>query len=188
MIEFVFIMPFLGFLMLLIFFFGWSMMNQQHVKTAARYAAWRHVIGPSDATGMGVNQSFFAQRADIDKLSIDYSAGPGQTLQDYAADVGAVDQQAGALARTLAVDTFPCSSQARIGAEFLTNVRSWQRFTGAIVSQCGREGVEWRRGQADLMQPMAEQFLGELNSKLDGIPGAGRSLGQVMRQLYLAQW
>lgn len=184
-IEFVFCLPLLGGLMALIFFFGWSLMNQQHVKAAARYSAWKHVYG-GDPAGLDVNKVFFRDKAK--SLGIHYSGGSDQTLQDYVAEVSASDSQAGALARKLALETFPKGSQANVSAEFKTDVRLWQQFQGSIQSQRGRDGVEWRRGQAELMEPLKDQFLDQLDSTLKNIPGSGRHLGQMVRQLYLAYW
>ena len=187
MIEFVFILPILGGLTALIFFFGWSLMNQLHVKSAARYSAWRHVRG-GDPTGMEINRDFFRNAADPNSVSIGYSSGGQQTLQDFVAEVNNADQAAGALAQTLAIDMFPKGSQAEVSAAFPTDIRMWQAFQGSIHSQRGREGVEWRRGQAELMHPVADQFFNQLDATLDNVPGSGRPLGQMVRQLYLAHW
>jgi hypothetical protein len=40
-LEFLLVLPFLAFLLTLIFFFGWARTNQQHVEAAARYVSWR---------------------------------------------------------------------------------------------------------------------------------------------------
>src|ERR1035437_8384081 len=79
--EFVFCLPVPAFLLGLIFFFGWSMMNHRQVKVAARYTAWRNVRQTPDVTGVELNQNFFGDKSDA--VSIGLGSGPDTTLQDF---------------------------------------------------------------------------------------------------------
>jgi Flp pilus assembly protein TadG len=188
MIEFALCMPILGFFLALTFFFGWSMLNQQNVKAVARYTAWRHVQGQTDLSALDANKNFFNNAADDNHISIGYGEGTDATLQDYVTEVTQNHQPAGALAEKLALETFPKGCQSQVDAEFPTSVRLWQQFQGSITGSRGREGVEWRRGQAELMRPLTDEFLNQLDSTLNNIPGSGRPLGQMVRSLYLAYW
>lgn len=189
LVEFVFCMPILGFVIAMIMFFGWSMMNQQHVKMAARHSAWRHVRGPSDTTGMEINSGFFNNRADANSLSISSSFGwPVELKTEYQNVQARMQPSTGQLVERMVMQTFPKGVQSAVSAEFPTDVPAWKRFTGSIDGATPREGVEWRRGQAEWNDPVKDQFLEVLDSRLDHIPEPGNGLGQMIRQLYLTRW
>ncbi|MHC4983662.1 MAG: TadE family protein, partial [Planctomycetota bacterium] len=63
MIEFVLCIPLLAFVIMVIFFFGWAMSNQQQVKISGRYAAWGEVRGKGLASPQRLNSMFFSKEA-----------------------------------------------------------------------------------------------------------------------------
>ncbi len=184
--EFVFCLPVLAFLLGLIFFLGWAMMNQQHVKVSARHTAWRNVRQTPDVTGMELNKDFFANRSDSVQISL--GSGPDGTLRDFTTAAASCGPNAGILAQRLALEQYPRGSRADVSGHFPSSVALWQRYQGSIQMHRAREGVEWRRHQADNIGPVRELFLMPLDNTLDQITPPGRDLGQMMRQIYLAHW
>ena len=191
-IEFVFCLPILAFILALTFFFGYSMMNQQHTKAAARYTAWKHVRGPADATQAQLNQRFFADRAT--GVATDMSGGPRDVLDQYitaAADSGGDPEE---LARELVDNYLPRGSHAVVTADFVKpasaggGVELWDRYQGAIQTKRAREGLEWRRGHAHPYSSIRNVFLQQMDDALGGISAPGTHFGLTLRQLYASPW
>jgi len=186
MIEFVLVIPLLALIIAITFFFGWSLMNKQHVAVSDRYTAWREVLTGSQVTGRNLNVMFFRDRAvDVD---IHRGDGPDETLSDLAAAAGYVSAGAETLARETAVERFPLGRAVNVAAEFPTQGGIWRQFTGAIHSTHARDGVQWRRGQASNQRVVAREFLGQVDDALGGIAAPGTKIGQFFRRLYLAGW
>lgn len=195
-------LPILGGIIALTLFFGWAMTNQQHVKAAARYSAWRLVYGnwyipgqvdPNDPNNAdpnhaGLNELFFQNRAD--GIGLDGGSGPTDEFEQLAAKAAEQSAPAGDYARKLVLDTFPHAQRAVVSARFPSDVAAWQRFQGAIQSAPShvRDGVEWRRRQADCRQAVREQFLLPLDDALLSVPSPGDGLGDMIRDLYLHGW
>ena len=59
-VEFAACVPFLALVVIVTFFSGWAMVNQQHVWAADRYAAWRQVRTGTVPTDDELNRDFFA--------------------------------------------------------------------------------------------------------------------------------
>lgn len=180
------VLPFMGMLLALIFFFGWALRNQQHVKVSDRYWSWRRVRAGGAASASELNGKFFGRTASGVTLRTD--RGPDETLGDYVDRVSEASRPAGVLADETVLDTFPRGRGVDVSAEFPTDVGVWRWFTGAIHHRHVRDGVEWRRGQARCENAVRDQFLGDLDERLDNVPAPGRNMGKTFRQLYLARW
>ena len=190
MVEFAMIIPFIGGIIALTFFFGWAMKNQQHVKTADRYTAWNRVHGGQDATEAGLNLHFFERKAG--GVCIDGAAAPPDTLRDAVRAVDIVPDRRNEtvlLAQELILDHFPHAVGINVTADFPTNVGLWRALgQGAIQHHHVREGVEWRRGQARCEYETAQSFFPALDATLNSVAAPGDSLGQMARNLYLEGW
>lgn len=186
MIEFAFCLPILGFLLALIFFFGWSMNNQQHVEMAARHSVWRSVYPPGE-TRMGLNAAFFAGKSD--DVTLDSNLGWETTMPQTYMDVMQFPEQSSRqLAQAMVIDTFPKAQESTVAAHFPTSVGLWKQFQGNLTGSIAREGVEWRRNQVDWTNPVRTQFLTDLDNTLNSIPSPGNGLGVMVQQLYMAHW
>lgn len=180
-IEFVLCVPILAFILALIFFFGWSMMNQQHVKVAARYAAWAPVRGGYTAPDQ-LNRDFFSDKADPVTDSAD--DGPHDTLRLYCDKAGVSLP----LAVELVLQRAPAGRHAYVSARFPSEVNVWNRFEGSIHGDRARDGVEWRRNQAAIDDALRELYLMELDRTLEDVPAPGDGLSLVFRRLYMTIW
>lgn len=186
LVEFVFCMPLLGAVLALVFFFGWAMNNQQHVKMAARYSLWKDVRGPTAATGIEVNQKFLQRKSD--NIVITPSSGWSDAfIAEYRAATAATGRNNDVMT-SMVLDQFPHGHRSDVSGHFPTSVGLWEQFEGSIGSGRSRDGVEWRTGQAECNQTIRDNYLTALDAMLTGIPAPGNSLGQMIRQLYMAHW
>ncbi|MFW6066153.1 MAG: TadE family protein, partial [Planctomycetota bacterium] len=80
--ETVMVIPLLALVLGLTFFFGWVMTNQQRVRQASRYAAWRRVVRDSGISTRTLNRTFFGDTAESVGVSGGRVGEP--TLLDYA--------------------------------------------------------------------------------------------------------
>jgi hypothetical protein len=185
-LEFAVSLPLLALVLVCTFFFGWAVMNQQHVWIADRYACWRQVRNGSTATAQELNQNFFGGRAT--NISTARDSGSSKTEQDFVSAVAADNRPAGDLAQELVMNRFPKGLHVSIQAEFPTSVKYWQRFTGAIQSSHEREGVEWRWRQAFCASVVADQLLQPLDNMLSVWPAPATNVGRFFRTLYREDW
>ena len=188
LLEFVLCIPLLAGIIVLTFFFGWSMKNQQRVRVSDRYTAWRWVHGGRDApTHANLNGFFFDFKAG--EVWVDGGGGPTETLTDLVGEVARISPQAAALAEELVTNRFPHGQSASVAATFPTDVVLWQRLSGGAMSHHHvREGVEWRRGQASCEDVLADEFYHSLDTAMSTVPAPGDGLGQCVRRLYLTRW
>jgi hypothetical protein len=59
---------------------------------------------------------------------------------------------------------------------------------GAIRNRHGREGVEWRRGQARCEEEVRDGFLTDLDNALHGLRSPAGEFGRVLRHFYNWTW
>jgi hypothetical protein len=189
MVEFVFSLPLLGFVIAMIFFFGYAMMNQQHMKMAVRDAVWRDVRETGAPLAAELNSGFLNNKANASSITVTATnVWPASLETEYQNMQAKLSQAAALLSDSMIVDRFSKGMEYKISAEFPSSVGAWQRFTGAIPGQAARDGLEWRRGQAEWNESVQEQFLSRLDAVLGQIPAPGDELGKMMRQLYLSHW
>jgi hypothetical protein len=190
-------------------FLGWAMMNQQNVKSAARYTAWRHTYGgwpshhptdpnrtqnpldpnnPDDTSHPWLNAMFLSERAD--DIGVGGHDAGEEEFGLLAAAAGQYGTAPGRLAGDLVLD--PCHWEhhrgSSVSANFPTSVPLWQQYKGAIRSGHARDGRQWRRGQADCVTQVRDQFLDPLDRGLLGLPAPADGLGQMVRGLYMGGW
>jgi hypothetical protein len=185
-VEFAACIPLLALVVVVTFFFGWAMVNQQHVWAVDRYACWRQVRTAAVPSDDELNQAFFAGRARGFTTARD--EGSDQVEQDFAGDVAAGSAAAGDLARGLVVDRFPKGLGVHAQGEFPTDVTAWQRYTGAIQSRHARSGVEWRWRQASCEAVVADQMLPSLEGALATMRSPAGNMGDFLRSLYRNGW
>jgi hypothetical protein len=185
-VEFAVSLPLLALVLTVTFFFGWAVMNQNHVWIADRYACWRQVRNGSVPTDGFLNQKFFGGVAQ--NVATGRNAGSTRTEQDLVSAVSAENQPAGSLAQELVLNQFPKGLDVTIQATFPTSVRFWQQFTGAIHSQHARAGVEWRWRQAACGNAVADQLLQTLDGMLTAMPVPANGIGSFFSRLYRDDW
>jgi hypothetical protein len=185
-VEFAACVPFLALVVIVTFFFGWAMVNQQHVWAADRYAAWRQVRTGTVPTDDELNRDFFADRARDVVTSRD--SGTSRAEQGFVDAVVGESAAAGDLAGGLVMNRFPKGLGVNLQGEFPTDVAVWQRYTGAIHSRSARIGVEWRWRQASCEAVVADQDFTSLEGTLQSMPAAATGIGAFLRTLYRNNW
>ena len=183
LVEFVMILPLIALILGVVWFFGWSMMNQQHVRVSDRYAAWRRVRGGGVRD---LNDTFFDQRAI--NVDVDRRSGQTRTLHDLVSAAGDRGAMTELLAQELVLRRCPRGSGARVEAEFPTEVGLWKRLEGAIASRHVREGVEWRRDEVRCEPVLRDEFLSELNAAVGNLDAPSSEFGRIIRHLYNTRW
>jgi hypothetical protein len=196
--------PLLATVIVLTVFLGWAMMNQQKVNAAARYTSWRRVYGswnrppnydpttPDDPNHPGLNQMFFRNRAR--SVHVRRSSGHVDELEQLVNAAFDQSEYAGNVADALILNppagygVLPRARRARLWAEFHNDMPAFRRYKGAIHSHHIRDGVEWRRRQADIRHVTREEFLQSLDSVLQAIRSPGDGMGKMVRSLYRNGW
>ena len=160
MVEFCLAVPFLVFIIALIFYFGSALKIQQEVKYGARHFAWRQA------------------------LSVPTSPGPQEPIGTRQALVDLVGDQGAELAGVLFLERFPRGADGYSSARVSTTLELFENFNETVRATHVREGVPWARFQARPEDQIAVQFLADLDSKISEMG----PLGDVIRKLYLSRW
>ena len=184
-LEMVLVLPLLGLIVVVIFFWGWAVVNQQSVRVSDRYASWTSAYG-AGCSNNAINQEFMSNSAA--NVSLVGSGGQGQTVQDFATEAR---QNYGSAAGAVVDDVItyaPGGSGDSVSAEFPSDVGLWQKFQGAIQDSYGRDGVEWRRIQLNEVQTIQKLYLTDIDNTINGIGGQGAPMAQMIRNLYLSGW
>ncbi len=187
MTEFVLIVPVLGVILGLTFFFGWALMHKHQVLIADRYAAWKRIETGSWPTEEELNEIAFANRAT------DVQIGGSQhelreTAEDLVGEVGSRHEMARALADELTVNRFPAGRRAHVAASFDANQALWEKFTGHIRHRHAREGVTWRRDEVNCWSVLRDQYYDDFDQDMQRIRAPGNGMAQMIRRLYLRHW
>ena len=85
--------------------------------------------------------------------------------------------------------SFPRGTQMRLWVNFPSNVGLWTKvITKPFEAHFAREGLEWRRGQAESLEVLADRYLEELEDTLESVPSPGTDMAEQFRALYLVPW
>lgn len=210
-IETVMVIPFLALIIALIFFFGYAMTNQQHLRMADRYAVWRGYRG-GGTNGTSINQQFLQNKGA--NVSVSYSSGKldEPTIDELVRAAGDVSRSAEGLMTLMALgnstgnvqaNAFPRDSQVAVSSQFPSNVALWNRImsntpgdptdpsaggaggnVGSIFSQVSLEGGEWRHNATPSQCPaILQEFLLNLDSAMPSNP-----VGSRLKLLYNSSW
>lgn len=185
--------PLIGFILGMTFFFGRSLVNQQHVKISDRYWSWRTTMTGIDVDGEQLNDMFFAGRAS--NVELETGTGPHGTLESFVEGVSLDSQSAQVLVDGLVSDQLPRGQSAHVAAEFPSNVGLWNTLglTGAIHSRHAREGSSWHYLDVSYNDILVEEYLMSLDTELSSLlndPNNADAEGLItaVRDLYLADW
>jgi len=197
--------PILAAVIVLTAFLGWAMMNQQDVKSAARYTAWRGVYGgwpdadgnansPDDPNHPGLNVLFFREKAS--SIRVDGWGGGGGTeeFEQFITAAGAYSDYAGSFADQLLMNPppdrghFQHARHAHVWAEFDSDLEAFRKYHGAIHARHIRDGVEWRRNQASCRHIVRLDFLQSLDDVLLNVASPGETMGEMMASTYRHGW
>jgi len=198
--------PLLASLMGLTAFLGWAMMNQQNVKSSARYTAWRRVYGhgPRDdgtwdpnggarwSNHPTINTMFYREKAV--SIGAGGDSGPTDEFEQLVAAAFQYSEYAGNYADRMILNPLPEHShfqharRAHMSGDFRSDLDVLNTYRGAIHAHHIRDGVEWRRNQATCRHVVREQFLGSLDSVLESVRSPGDSMAEMVRSLYRNGW
>ena len=196
MIEFIMVLPLLATVIAATFFFGWAMTNQQHVRMADRYVAWRRFKGGDGPTGGDINDKFMDGRAR--NVSVGGGGYRGQTRDELLQKTAEQSYDAGPLMQE-AVGHYPGAYHGGVGAAWDPPIGAFQHLNDPIRSDHYREGREWRRIHGvymiggrdvedgyDSRQPVSKFYITALDERM---PGDDDSyLARVIRVTYVYRW
>ena len=194
LIEFVLVIPLLAAILGFTFFFGWAMVNQQHVKIADRFQTWRQVRAGSQVGARALNERIFQGYLDEESYhqnSGTYSTETLKTLEGLVMAADAKSPQAGAIAQPMVMDRSPRGRWTTVHGSFPSEIGIFQQvenYQGAIRHTHMRDGKEWRWRQIWCEPVIRDEFLFELESTLLGVPSPGDGLAGMARGLYLSRW
>jgi hypothetical protein len=207
LIEFVMVIPLLATILGLTFFFGWAMVNQQHVKVADRFQTWRKVREGSRVGGATLNERLFMGHLDEDAYDEDARRGNGhfdgtqteetfETFSDLTDKAQEQSEDAGTLAGGLlgTLDEIGEAERGRattIRGEFPSDIgifQSVEDYQGAIKHTHIRDGKEWRWRQLRCEEVLKDEFLSELDDTIKYVASPGDDLAEIARDLYRKEW
>jgi hypothetical protein len=183
MTEFLLVLPVLAFILGLMLFLGWSLMRQQHVVAAGRYALWRQFDGGA-MDGATVNRRLLGGAATSVDLSGDVF--PADAIKRWV-DAAAKDQ-VGTLADTLFLHTWPSGEQNRL--EVIYRPPTWlgHSFGNNFTVRFARDGPPWAHGQAQPWSVLKKQYYQDLDDQLAGVPAEAQSMASVFQSFYATPW
>ncbi len=211
MIESVMVIPLLVGFIAATFFFAWILGNQQRLRSAERHLVWHGVRGGDWPSTTEINDRMLLGRASAINLQVsrgmewvymggDTSGIDGRKLQPTdkcMTDLAEYVNNASALAGPMADDlllrdsdhSFPRGKMVRMWVNFPSNVGAWTEVVKKpFEAHFAREGVEWRRGQAESLEVIADRYLDDVETTLESVPSPGNDLAQQFRDLYLVPW
>ena len=211
LVELAMCIPLLAAILVGTMFLGWAMMDQQQVKTSARYVSWRHAnsgtwtydyvdpnndsedpVWADDADHPGLNRMFFRDKAV--SIGVSRSGGHDDEAESLVQAAGEQSAYAKEFSDKLLVNpyadhpAFPGAQGASVSAEFGTEVSAFKPYKGAIKSFHIRDGVEWRRNEAGCRYVTRKQFLDNLDQVLLAVPDPGTEMGKMVRNTYVNGW
>ena len=193
LVEVAMSIPLIGFILGMTFFFGRSLVNQQHVKISDRYSSWRTAMTKAEVSSGQLKARFFARRAS--NVELETGTGPTGTLESFVEGIGLTSQAAQLLADRLVRDELPYGQSAHVAAEFPSDVGLWNtlKLTGAIHSRHAREGSSWHYYDVSYDNILVEEYLISLDTELSSLlndpnNAAAGGLVTAVRDLYLADW
>ena len=194
LIEFVMVIPLLASILGFTFFFGWAMVNQQHVKIADRFQTWRKVRAGSRVGAVTLNNRIFQGHLDENAYGQNagtYSTETLKTLEELVMAADAQSPDAAALADTMVMHRSPRGRWTTVHGHFPSEIGIFQQvenYRGSIKHTHMRDGKEWRWRQIWCEPVLRDEFLYELDSTLRGVPSPGDGLAAMARRLYLTRW
>jgi len=186
LIEFAMAVPFIALVIAATFFFGWSMVNQQHLKVADRYTAWRYVRGAGNPSEGELNDTLLDGNAGT--VSIARTRADERTVSDFIAQAGQESALAEVYAEHIVADGAPRSRAARVSADFPSELGYAAALEEPMTARHGREGREWRRRQVDCERELTADFLYSLDDSLMSLSGPVSRLGRRLTEMYTRRW
>jgi hypothetical protein len=183
MMEFLLVLPVLAFILGLLLFLGWSLMRQQHVVAAGRYALWRQMEGGA-ADAATVNQRLLGGAAK--NVTLDGNTFGGDALALWID--AAVQNQAGTLADTLFLHRWPAGRQIRLEVLYDPPTSIGKKFGNDFAIRVARDGSSWPRADARPWGVLTEQYYQDLDDQLAASPPEAQPMASVFRNLYGAGW
>jgi hypothetical protein len=194
MIEFAMVIPLLAAVLGFTFFFGWAMVNQQHVKIADRFQTWRRVREGHRVGAKTLNERIFQGHLDEDsyhQTGGTYSDETEKTLLGLVEAARMQSEDAALLAEPMILDKAERGRWTDVHGRFPNDIGIFQQvedYQGAIKHTHMRDGREWRWEQLRIKDVIRDEFLSELDDTLLGVPAPGDGLAKMARELYNAKW
>ncbi len=184
MTEFALALPILSLILALLLFMGWSMMRQQHVVAAGRYALWNHFDNSAALDGAAVNARLFKSSAKTSNITSGAFQSDG--MKNWVDS--ATQNQVGALANGLFMQSWPGGQRITLEMTFPAPIRIDSRFGNDFKISFARDGSSWVKSQAQPWRVLLEQYYPDLDDALAAAPADGQPVASLFRSLYSATW
>ncbi|MCL2701713.1 MAG: pilus assembly protein [Phycisphaerae bacterium] len=185
LVEAVLALPLLMVILGLVWWVGWAMTNQQRVKSAAHYAAWRGAYGDG-VTEAEIERVEFVGKGTVREYTL--GGGPRETIDELVDVAALASPQAAHLADRGPRARYRKGNFVRLSGEFPTSVGLWNRYQGDIRSRAGREGPTWRHRDAAIRDAILEMYFPELDTRMRSVPRPGDGMAEMVRDLYISGW
>ena len=186
MVEMALVLPVLMIILLLVVFFGRSMVRKQNVIIATRHAAWRNAktLAALDEPTL-VQMHFPEPPGKKPTLTTDRGHDtPADAAKAMVNGAYQVSDPAGEFADTVVNDRFPGGERMWMQADFPPESLPLEQFSKTVMDRHVREGVAWQRRHTDIWREVRDQFIEEFDNQMTG----GGPLTDVVRNLYLRRW
>jgi len=185
MTEFALALPLLAVVLAILWFVGWSHQRKQRVVVASRHAVWRRIAN-DPLTDRQVDEELLNDAAiDVNQQRL---YGRWSDLDDWVAAAADVSDAAATLADETVIERWPKDLVLRLEAQYEPPLAIGREFGNDLSFRHGRAGVEWIRGQAGQRGALLELYYEDLDAALRSVQGAGQSMAERVRGLYLWSW
>ena len=211
MIEFMMVIPLLAVILGYTFFFGWAMVNQQHVKIVDRFQTWRKVRVRSTVGAKTLNEQIFQGHLDEDTYHQDSekSVRDDDTFQtfndlvDWVRDaqdkpedgedgLDMVKELLGTEEEKEEAGKAERGRRITVHGKFPSEIgifQSVEDYQGAIKHAHMRDGREWRWRQLRCEEVIKDVFLIDLDDELEDLFNTdSKGLAETAQDLYLKKW
>ncbi len=199
-IEFCLVLPFLMFILVLVIFFGHSMVRKQKVIQADRHFAWRHakrVDYPTDASG-NPDMPYISMMQFNNEVVPSLSAGHN-TPRDAAVGMvnaaAAESVEAGDFADDIVHNLLPRGQSMGVQADYpVDQIPMDRRFGTEIGDRYYREGVPWmhrdippKSGGGSYWHELRDHYVDDFDDQMVNANDPGGLVSRI-RNLYLRAW
>ncbi len=204
MMEMILVLPFLVFVLLLIFYFGRGVVYVQQVQVADRFSAWTQAQGAPRPGGNTLDEGYVLSQLFLNRpqqqVSVDHSS-------DFPTDASDALTQSGQNASadtgnliTKAISEFPKGSTATVTATIPSEIKFWQLLDQPIKHQHVRLGNDWKfangwtqskgtwvqSGSGPwMLYPARDTFFSDFENEMTPLDNEGNLLAHLIRGIYV---
>ncbi|MCG3180090.1 MAG: hypothetical protein BIFFINMI_02444 [Phycisphaerae bacterium] len=194
LIEFTLLLPVLMIILLMMVYFGHSMVRKQNVIVTDRHLTWRYANQLGDPVNSAGQDDLKLNLFDRDVAEVTHDGGhgsPSAASATLVSETNRISSDAGGFADTVINHRFPRSQWLTVWASFLPQTLPMDQFQQAgqeIGDTHVREGLPWRyqNPNANIWEPIRDRWIQSFDTQMTGVGGSG--LVGTVRNLYLRHW